>query len=79
MAATALAPSELDSNVVECDQASCAAAVSHASLCDCRCGGEGHGHAHRAGIAAAARSLRARTTNGFTSAMLAALDADEPF
>lgn len=76
MAATALAPSDLDSNTVECDDHACATATSHASLCECHCGGAGHGHAHRAGIAAAARSLRARTVNGFTQAMLDAISED---
>lgn len=74
-----IAPADLDTLTAVCDEPSCVHAASHRSLCECSCAGAGHGAHRRAGIAAAARSLRARTVDGFTPAMLAALDTDSAF
>jgi len=74
-----LAPAAWDTNTFRCDKPSCATAESHPSLCDCACKGAGHGHEHRRGIAAAAQAFLARSVNGFTPAMLAAIPDDEPF
>lgn len=73
-----IAPADLDTLTAVCGNSTCTEADSHRSLCECTdCYGEGHGSAHRARIASAARSLLARTTNGFTAAMLAETAEDE--
>lgn len=66
-----------DAAPAACTEDRCQDATSHEDTCRCSCDGAGHGINHRAAIQAAQASLRARTVNGFTPGMLAAIDDDE--
>lgn len=79
----ALTPDEFAALNGTCDEASCARAESHYSLCECTgCNGVGHGHLHRAELRATLDRAARRTdyvAPGFTRAMVDALDDEEPF
>jgi len=81
MAATALAPADLDATAVECDEFACRDAVSHTSLCRCSCKGAGHGvnrgANHRLGFAASAITSTVRRSR--LADVFAADDSDGAF